>query len=106
MGLLREIKQLKKAIKKGDENPFLYKTEELIYMKKQLRMYRHLNAIDKISSKKGFGNQLEKYIEAISEINQRDSRSGEDDGVHSEGEQSIESGESECSGTTEVLHQE
>ena len=105
MTLKKEIKQLKKAIKKSDDYPLLYSTEEVIYMKKQLKMYRHLDAINKLSTKNGFGNQLEKYVQTISEISQRDSRSGDDDGVRSEGEQPSESGEPECSGTAEVLHQ-
>jgi len=53
--LAQQIKSLKKAIKKGDEDPFLYKTEELIFMKRSLRRLKEVNQLAKIAQKGGFG---------------------------------------------------
>ena len=50
-----QIKQLKKAIKKGDENPFIYKEDELIFMKKKLREIVALNQRLTKEQKSGFG---------------------------------------------------
>lgn len=50
-----QIKQLKKAIKKGDENPFIYKEDELIFMKKKLREIVALNQRLTKEQKNGFG---------------------------------------------------
>ena len=53
--LAQQIKSLKEAIKKGDEDPFLYKTEELIFMKRSLRRLKEVNQLAKIAQKGGFG---------------------------------------------------
>lgn len=53
--LANQIKQLKKAIKEGDNNPFLYKTEELIFMKRSLRRLREVMDLTKKAQKGGFG---------------------------------------------------
>lgn len=50
-----QIKQLKKAIKEGDKNPFLYKTEELIFMKRSLRRLREVMTLSKKAQNGGFG---------------------------------------------------
>jgi len=103
------IKDLKKTIKKAYDSPLLYTNEEVVYMKKQLRQYENLHRINVLSQSRGFGNELEKlsqqYENKLSQTSVSDSRSGADDGVCSESEQPEQSGESECSGSTEVLHQ-
>jgi len=53
--LAQQIESLKKAIKKGDDDPFLYKTEELIFMKRSLRRLKEVNQLAKIAQKGGFG---------------------------------------------------
>ena len=50
-----QIKQLKKAIKRGDANPFIYKDEELHFMKQKLRQITELNARMVKEQKGGFG---------------------------------------------------
>jgi hypothetical protein len=55
VSLASQIKQLKKAIKEGDNNPFLYKTEELIFMKRSLRRLREVMDLTKKAQKGGFG---------------------------------------------------
>lgn len=50
-----QIKQLKKAIKRGDANPFIYKDEELRFMKQKLRQIVELNARMVKEQKNGFG---------------------------------------------------
>jgi len=79
-------------------------------MKKQLRQYENLHRMTVLSQSRGFGNELENLTkqyanQLTSETSVSDSRSGEDDGVRSESVESVESDESECSGSTEVLHQ-
>lgn len=55
VSLASQIKQLKKAIKEGDNNPFLYKTEELVFMKRSLRRLREVMDLTKKAQKGGFG---------------------------------------------------
>jgi len=50
-----QIKQLKKAIKRGDANPFIYKDDELRFMKQKLREITTLNARMVKEQKNGFG---------------------------------------------------
>jgi len=50
-----QIKQLKKAIKKADDNPFLYKTEEIIFMKRSLRRLKEVIQLAKKAKNGGFG---------------------------------------------------
>ena len=50
-----QIKSLKKAIKKADDNPFLYKTEEVIFMKRSLRRLKEVMQLAKKAQKGGFG---------------------------------------------------
>jgi hypothetical protein len=50
-----KIKKLKRAIKAGNENPFLYKGEELRFMKRKLReIVDIMQRYDK-EEKNGFG---------------------------------------------------
>ena len=103
------IKNLKKTIKKAYDSPLLYTNEEVRYMKKQLKQYENLHRLNVLSQSRGFGNEYEliskQYADQLSKTSERDSRSGEDDGVRSESVEPSESGESECSGSSEVLHQ-
>ena len=50
-----QIKQLKKAISAADKDPFLYKDEELHFMKRSLRRLKEVNQLAKIAQKGGFG---------------------------------------------------
>jgi hypothetical protein len=50
-----QLKQLKKAIKEADKNPFLYKSEELIFMKRSLRRLKEVMTVAKRAQKGGFG---------------------------------------------------
>ena len=95
------IKAAKKAIKLAEKNPMLYTDEEIHYMKLQLRVAKEGLKRKRELMSKGFKNEATKWI-STPDIS--DSRSGEDDGVRSESEQPIESGEPEGSGTSEVLH--
>jgi hypothetical protein len=54
----RELKNLRKAIQKGKEDPFLYKKEEMEFME---RNYEKLSALYKqhqIQQKGGFGQYV------------------------------------------------
>ena len=98
------IKWLRNAVDKGH----LYDSEEYRKIKKEL--HKTLNVRNQLKqlekAQRGFGYTYDQSIfEQPSETDLSDSRSGEDDGVYSEGEQSSESGEPERSGTVEVLHQ-
>ena len=53
--LTGQIKQLKKAISAADKDPFLYKDEELHFMKRSLRRLREVNQLAKKAQKGGFG---------------------------------------------------
>ena len=85
------IKAAKKAIKLAEKNPMLYTDEEIIYMKRALRTAREDLKKKRDFMSKGFKNEAATWTSAISTS---DTRSGSDDGLHSEGEQSSEPGES------------
>ena len=85
------IKAAKKAIKLADKNPMLYTNEEIHYMKLQLRAAKQGLKRKRELMSKGFKNEATTWISAPSAS---DSRSGEDDGVRGESEQSEQSGES------------
>ena len=85
------IKAAKKAIKLADKNPMLYSEEEIHYMKLQLRAAKQGLKRKRELMSKGFKNEATTWISAPSAS---DSRSGEDDGVRGESEQSEQSGES------------
>ena len=98
------IKWLRNAVDKGH----LYDSEEYYRIKKELHealnVRNQLKQLEK--AQRGFGYTYDQSIfEQPSETDLSDSRSGEDNGVYSEGEQPSESGEPERSGTVEVLHQ-
>lgn len=97
------IKWLRNAVDKGH----LYDSEEYYRIKKELyeavKVRDQINQIEKVQ--RGFGYTYDQSIfEQPSETDLSDSRSGEDDGVRSESEQSEQSGEPEGIGTAEVLH--
>ena len=50
-----QLKQLKKAIKAAEENPFLYEMEEIIFMKRSLRRLKEVLTLAKKAQKGGFG---------------------------------------------------
>lgn len=50
-----QLKQLKKAIKEADKNPFLYESEEVIFMKRSLRRLKEVLTVAKRAQKGGFG---------------------------------------------------
>ena len=85
------IKAAKKAIKLADKNPMLYTNEEIHYMRLQLRAAKQGLKRKREMLSKGFKNEATTWVSAPSAS---DSRSGEDDGVRGESEQSEESGES------------
>ena len=85
------IKAAKKAIKLADKNPMLYTDEEIHYMRLQLRAAKQGLKRKREMMSKGFKNEATTWVSAPSASN---SRSGEDDGVRGEGEQSEQSGES------------
>ena len=85
------IKAAKKAIKLADKNPMLYTDEEIHYMKLQLRAAKQGLKRKREMMSKGFKNEATTWISTPSAS---DSRSGEDDGVRGEGEQSEQPGES------------
>ena len=76
------------AIKQAKKRPDLYTEEELLYMAMQLRRAKILLKEKQLRRKqeKGFSNEL-------SETRNSNSRRGENDGVHSEGEQPEQPGE-------------
>ena len=84
------IKAAKKAIKLAEKNPMLYSGEEILYMKRALRMAKEDLKRKREMMSKGFKNDATTWISPTSAS---DSRSGEDDGVRSEGEQPTESGQ-------------
>ncbi|ADO98016.1 hypothetical protein SSSM5_054 [Synechococcus phage S-SSM5] len=51
----KEIRLLKHAIKKGEEDPFLYTNEEMHKLKKKLRTIREWKRSAIIAQKGGFG---------------------------------------------------
>ena len=50
-----QIKQLKKAISAADKDPFLYKMEEYVFMKRSLRRLKEVLKTAKQAQKGGFG---------------------------------------------------
>ena len=50
-----QIKQLKKALSAADKDPFLYKNEEVIFMKRSLRRLKEVIKLAKQAQKGGFG---------------------------------------------------
>ena len=54
----REIKLLHHAIKKGEQDPFLYSTEETLKLKAKLRQLKHWQECARISQNNGFGQYL------------------------------------------------
>ena len=50
-----QIRQLKKAISAADKDPFLYKNEELHFMKRSLRRLKEVNQLAKKAQNGGFG---------------------------------------------------
>ena len=50
-----QIKQLKKALSAADKDPFLYKMEEYIFMKRSLRRLKEVLQTAKQAQKGGFG---------------------------------------------------
>ena len=85
------IKAAKKAIKLADKNPMLYTGEEIAYMKRALRLAKEDLKRKREMMSKGFKNEAPKWT---SPTNSSDPRSGEDDGVRSEGEQPEQPGQS------------
>jgi len=53
--LKSQIKAIKKALKRCDDNPFLYKDEELHYMKKSLRNFEEIYYKTLKQQQGGFG---------------------------------------------------
>ena len=53
-----QIKQLKKAISAADKDPFLYKNEEVIFMKRSLRRLKEVIQLAKQAQKGGFGHDV------------------------------------------------
>jgi len=53
--LKSSIKKLKQAIKKGEQNPFLYKPNELWFMKRKLREIRDVEERYNKEQRNGFG---------------------------------------------------
>ena len=76
MRLKDQIKLIKSALKQDQ----LYSDLEIHYMKKQLNNAKHELKLKKLKRNKGFNNEL-------SETNNSNTRSGEDDGLRSESEQ-------------------
>jgi len=85
------IKAAKKAIKLAEKNPMLYTNEEIWYMKKALFTAKKDLAAKRARMSKGFKNEATTWISATGVSNPR---SGETDGVRSEGEQPSESTQS------------
>tara|TARA_B100000902_G_scaffold115804_1_gene116679 strand:+ start:800 stop:1102 length:303 start_codon:yes stop_codon:yes gene_type:complete len=84
-----QIRLAKKAIKEAKTNPNLYTAEEISYMAIQLTRAKIALKLKQQRRKqeKGFSNEFSETINS-------NSRSGEDDGVRSEGEQPQQPGES------------
>ena len=84
------IKAAKKAIKLADKNPMLYTDEEIVYMKRALRLAKEDLKRKRELMSKGFKNEATTWTSTPSGSN---IPSGTDDGVCSEGEQPEQSGE-------------
>ena len=113
-------KYLKNAVKDTEKNPFNYKDDEIIRLKRELRNVNARIANERLFERNGFGQyQTEadplhdhpiqnvdgnvEYYDPESEVDISDSESGGDDGVRSESVEPEESGESESSETPKVL---
>ena len=113
-------KYLKNAVKDTEKNPFKYKDDEIIRLKRELRNVNARIANERLFEKNGFGQyQTEpdplhehpvqkvdgnvEYYDPKSEVDISDSESGGDDGVRSESVEPEESGQSESSETPKVL---
>ena len=83
-----QIRLAKKAIKEAKTNPNLYTDEELQYMTMQL-----IRAKIGLKLKQQRRKQEKGFSNEFSETRNSNSRSGEDDGVRSEGEQPEQPGE-------------
>ena len=83
MRLKDQIKLIKSALKQDQ----LYSDLEIHYMKKQLNNAKYELKLKKLKRNKGFNNEL-------SETNNSNTRSREDDGLRSESEQPQKSGKS------------
>jgi len=102
------LKRLTKNIKSLIDNPIGLDDETYHKAKRQYRDLKKLREriINDEKAYRGFGyNYAPIESDITSETDLSDTSSGTDDGVRSEGEQPTESGESERSGTAEVLHQ-
>ena len=85
------IKLCKKTLKLAEKHPMRYTDAEILYMKKALRVAQEGLKRKREMMSKGFKNEATTWS---SPTDLSDSRSGEDDGVRGESEQSEESGES------------
>ena len=90
MRLKDTIKAAKKAIKLADKNPMLYTNEEILYMKRALRLAKQGLEEKRERLSRGFKPNATTWI---SQTSVSDTPSGTDDGVRSESEQSSEPGE-------------
>ena len=84
------IKAAKKAIKLAEQNPMLYTGEEILYMKRALRMAKEDLKRKREKMSKGFKQNATTWVSPTSASN---ASSGTDDGVCSEGEQPTEPGQ-------------
>ena len=55
----KEIALLKHALKKGEDDPFMYTNEEVHRLKKKLRQLRNWKQSAKISQNNGFGQYVD-----------------------------------------------
>jgi len=102
------LKRLSKNLKSLLDNPVGLDDETYHKAKRQYRDIKKLREriLNDEKAYRGFGyNYAPIEQELTSETDLSDATSGADDGVRSEGEQPTESGEPECGGSTEVLHQ-
>ena len=114
-------KYLKNAVKDTEKNPFNYKDDEIIRLKRELRNVNARIANERLFEKNGFGQyQTEpdplhdhpiqnvdgnvEYYDPESEVNISDSESGGDDGVRGESQQPEESRQPKRSWVAKVLH--
>jgi|TARA_R100000005_G_C4891137_1_gene137925 hypothetical protein len=54
-----EIRLLKHALKKGEDDPFMYTNEEVHRLKKKLRQLKNWKRSAQISQNNGFGQYVE-----------------------------------------------
>ena len=90
MRLKDTIKAAKEAIKLADKNPMLYTDEEIVYMKRALRLAKEDLKRKRELMSKGFKNEATTWTSTPIVSN---TPSGTDDGVCSEGEQPEQPGE-------------